>query len=152
MDRKLIFAFCLILVLGFAFGSFAKEVSLDEDVVSKADVCDKYIGLKSKLNLTDEQAQKIKNIKTNFGEKNASLIKERNRISKELREILKAEEPDFGAVEAKVKELQNVRTEIMLNKLRSAKEAQKVLTAEQKEKLKEIAKPRIKKMIKKRTR
>lgn len=143
MKKLLLLTVCVIMVLSCA--SFAQMMG-DDDMGNMVDHSGKYMGMKDKLGLTQEQAAKMKEIKDNLGQKNKPLIEQRNTLSKELKALLKQDDPDLAAVEAKIKELQNVRTQIMLNKISAAKASNKVLTKEQKDKIRHKAEAKKSKM------
>ena len=135
MKKTVILSICLLLIMGFA--AFAQD-DIEDAVAAGTDHCGKYIAMKDKLGLSDGQTAKLKEIRTNLGQKISALVKERNELRKEIRNLVKAEDPDLGAIEAKVKELEKVNTQILMARLSAAKDAGKVLTKEQKEKLKKV--------------
>ena len=135
MKKCLLLAICFASFLGMA--SFAQDVVKDS---ASAEVknANRYISLKDKLGLTDEQSAKLKAINMDLAQKNSVLINQVNAISKEIGDIMNADDPDLKQAETKVRDLEKIRTQIMLNRLSSMKEVGKVLTKEQKEKIKQL--------------
>ena len=134
MKRLIFLSFCLLLILGIA--SFAQDVERGAGI-SDINV-DNYIAQKEKLGLSKTQMEKLQEIKMNMGRKNAELVKQRTELNNELRDMMQEDEINFTKVEAKVAELEKARTQIMLNRLSSVKNAEGVLTKEQLEKMKKV--------------
>ena len=144
---KRVFILVLSLLLLTWAGALAAENNNDvEKTVESGTSVDNVTAEKSKLGLSEEQMKKLKDIKSEVGSENAKLIKERNKIRNEIRTMMKADDPDYNKIEAKVRELEKVRSRIMLNKLSGAKKVNKVLTKEQRSKLKQIRAERRKRM------
>lgn len=139
MKKLIILSICFLLLFGFA--AFAQEQAEGQDVeeaVATGTNIDNYVAEEGKLGLTQDQKTKLKEIKDKLGQENSKLIKERNQIMSEIKTMMKEDEPDFGKVESRVRDLEKVRSQIMLNKLSAAKKADNVLTKEQKEKMKQV--------------
>ena len=97
-----------------------------------------FLDLKEKLGLTDEQIDKLKAIKLEH-EKAAIKARAELKIKElELRELMQATEPDELAIKAKVKEIEDLRTRLMMNRINGRLEAQRVLTEKQLKQLKEL--------------
>lgn len=133
MRRIAVMAMCAVILLSLA--SFA-QTAADDKVGSALDHSGKYMSMKDRLGLTDDQVAKLKSIRVDLVQKNKPLIEQSSALAKELRTLLQSDDPDLGAVESKIKDLNNVRMQVILNRISAAKEANKVLTPEQKEKLK----------------
>ncbi len=135
MKKYLLLAVCFVLFLGMV--SFAQDVVKDS---ASAEVknANRAINLKDKLGLTDEQSAKLKAINTDLAQKNSVLVNQVNAISKEIGDIMNSDDPDLKQAETKVRDLEKIRTQIMLNRLSAMKEVGKVLTKEQKEKIKQM--------------
>ena len=97
-----------------------------------------FLNLREKLGLTDEQIDKLKTIKLEHA-KAAIKTRAELKIKKlELRELLQAKEPDELAIKAKVKEIEDLRTRLTMNRINGRLEAQKVLTEKQLKQLREL--------------
>jgi Spy/CpxP family protein refolding chaperone len=141
MKKYILFSICFVLFLGFA--SFAADVVKDS-AAAGAKNADKIMSAKDKLGLTDEQSAKLKAINADLKQKNTDLVKQTNVLSKGLSDIMNADDPDLKKAEVTVRELEKVRTQIMLNRLSAMKEVDKVLTKEQRAMMKQMrtAQPR----------
>jgi Spy/CpxP family protein refolding chaperone len=94
--------------------------------------------VKSALGLTDEQTAKLRQIMVD-GRKSA--IKTRADIQVqniELRELLRADQPNRDAVLRKVQEISQLRGEMMQQRVESLLSAKSVLTAEQQQKIRQF--------------
>ncbi|MFC1767795.1 Spy/CpxP family protein refolding chaperone [Candidatus Margulisiibacteriota bacterium] len=137
MKRIIILSLCLFLSLSIASFAADNDADVDETISSGTSV-DNVTAQGDMLKLTKEQREKLRNIKTDTANENAKLVRQRNEIRSEIRTMMDADEPDLGKVESKVKELENVRSKITLNKLSGAKKANGVLTKSQKSKMKAV--------------
>ena len=129
MKRTVVLSFCLLLLLGAA--SFAQGF-MEMSITAGINNADKYIAAKDKLGLSDGQVAKLKGIKDDLGQKNAALMKETNEMNKGIMDLMRADDPDLAQVEIKLNEYEKVQSDIMLNKFAAAKDANKILTKEQK--------------------
>jgi Spy/CpxP family protein refolding chaperone len=94
--------------------------------------------VKSALGLTDEQTAKLRQIMVD-GRKSA--IKTRADLevqNLELRELLRADQPNRDAVLRKVQEISQLRGEMMQQRVESLLSAKSVLTAEQQQKIRQF--------------
>jgi len=135
MKKYLLFVVFSVLFLGMA--SFAQDVVKDT-ASTEVKNAGRYMSLKDQLGLTDEQSAKLKAINADLAQKNSVLVNQVNAISKEIGDIMNADDPDLKQAETKVRDLEKIRTQIMLNRLSAMKDVGKVLTKEQKEKMKQM--------------
>ena len=87
------------------------------------------------LNLTKEQTDKIKKIRSSAKKQNIPLKSDIELKEMELRDLMDADSPDKTAVAAKVKEIDAQRTQIKINRMNARIDCHNVLTKEQKEKM-----------------
>ena len=91
--------------------------------------------VKTELGLSDEQSQRLRQIVVDTEK---SSIKTRADLAVrgiELRELLRADNPDRDAATKKVQEISNLRGELMKQRVEASLAARKVLTPEQQKKL-----------------
>lgn len=99
---------------------------------------DFYLSLVDELSLSEEQVKKLQSIKI---ECEKSKIMTRARIGVgglELQELLDQPVVDRGKVDAKIKEIGEIKTEGEINDIHAMIDAREVLTPEQKEKLRKL--------------
>ena len=135
MKRYMILSVCMLLVLGFA--SFAQDL-VDDSVAIATDNTSRIVAVKDQIGLTNDQVVKLNSIRDNLRKQNADLIKQRDDLTKSIRDMVRADNPDYDGVASKVRDLENVRPQIILNRLNAAKAASQVLTADQQTKLQQI--------------
>lgn len=135
MKRYMILSVCMLLVLGFA--SFAQDL-VDDSVAIATDNTSRIVAMKDQIGLTNDQVVKLNSIRDNLRKQNADLIKQRDDLTKSIRDMVRADNPDYDGVASKVRDLENVRPQIILNRLNAAKAASQVLTADQQTKLQQI--------------
>ncbi len=135
MKRYMVLSVCMLLLLGFA--SFAQDM-VDDSVAIATDNTARYVSVKDQLGLTNDQVVKLNSIRDNLKKQNADLIKQRDDLTKSIRDLVRADNPDYDQVASKVRDLENVRPQIILNRLSAAKDASNVLTADQKTKMQQI--------------
>jgi len=143
MKKVILISICLLFVMGsFAFA----QDDMDQMMMMGPMHSERFISMKAALGLSDEQVAKLKDIAQSNKEKNKALIASRVQLTKDIRDMMMPDNPDLAAVEAKVKELEGVRSQIMINRLTSAKSALNVLTKEQMDRLAKISESRPKMM------
>jgi Spy/CpxP family protein refolding chaperone len=135
MKKYILLSICFVLFLGIA--SFAQDVVKDS-ASAGAKNAEKIMSAKDTLGLTDEQSAKLKAINEDLRQKNTDLVKQMNAVSKDIETIMNADDPDLKQAEVKVRDLEKIRTQIMLNRLSAMKEVDKVLTKEQRAKIKQM--------------
>ena len=114
--------------------SIAQEIP-DRMIEMGTDNAGKYVADKDRLGLTAAQTASLKAIRADLAKTNAPLIKQRDDLSRSLNDLLLTEDVDLSAVSAKVSALEKLRTQITMNRITAAKQADKVLTKAQREKL-----------------
>lgn len=97
--------------------------------------CPDPIGMPEELNLTKEQVDKIKKLRSSSKKQNIPLKSDIELKDMELRDLMDAESPDKTAVAAKIKEIDALRTQIKINRMNARIDCRNVLTKEQKEKM-----------------
>ena len=90
------------------------------------------------LNLTKEQLDKIKKIRSSSQKSNIPLRSDIQLKQIELKDLMDADAPDKSAVAAKVKEIDALKTQIKLNRMNARIDCRNVLTKEQKEKMEQM--------------
>lgn len=90
------------------------------------------------INLSKEQIEKIKKIRSNAKKSNIPLNSDIQLKQMELKDLMDADSPDKAAVAAKVKEIDALKTQIKLNHMNARIDCRNVLTKEQKEKMEQL--------------
>jgi Spy/CpxP family protein refolding chaperone len=90
------------------------------------------------LNLTDPQAQQLREILVNAEKSSVETRAQLTVRGIELRELLRADNPDAAAVMKKVQEISDLRAEMMKQHIQAFLNAQKVLTPEQRKKIRQF--------------
>jgi Spy/CpxP family protein refolding chaperone len=90
------------------------------------------------LKLTKEQIDQIKTLHQGYVKKNIPLHSDLQLKHVELKELMDTDKPDKGKVEAKIKDIESVRTKIHVNRLNEKIDVQDILTKEQKEQLEKM--------------
>ncbi len=119
----------------------------------KKSLVDKYFILKKlqdKLQLTDSQLAGIKTIVFNTEEKMVAYKTENMKLKLELKKMLDVDTLDYAAVEQVVSKKFNNKAMMFMEHLKAKKAIEKILTAEQLYKIKEMKKAWMKKIHKKR--
>lgn len=99
---------------------------------------DFYLCLTDELSLSDEQVKKLKSIKLEC-EKNRIMIEARIKVAEmELQDLLNQPEVDITKIDAKIREIGEIKIEDSINDIHSLIDARNILTTEQKEKLKKL--------------
>jgi Spy/CpxP family protein refolding chaperone len=99
---------------------------------------DFYLILANELSFSEEQVKQLQSIRSEC-EKNGVMIKARIKVGElELQELLNQSELDTGKVDAKIKEIGEIKIENDINDIHAMIDAKSVLTPEQKEKLKNL--------------
>ena len=97
----------------------------------------------SELKLTAEQQKKIADIHYNYSKKIVDLRAEIQKKAIDLNKIIESEDFTRNQIEPLVKEIANLEAELRMNRIMELKEMRNVLTSEQREKLRELLKERI---------
>ena len=99
---------------------------------------DFFLILADELSFSEEQVKKLQSIKTGC-EKNRIMIRARIKVGElELQELVNQSEIDLDKVDAKIKEIGEMKIESDINDVHSIIGAKAILTQEQKEKLKNL--------------
>jgi Spy/CpxP family protein refolding chaperone len=125
------------------FASFAQDV--EPFINAGTGNMDRYVAEKKDIGLSNDQVVMLQSIRTSLMQKNADLIKQRTAMINEIKTLMSAEDVAYDIVGSKLSELDKVRSQIMLNRLAAAKEADSVLTADQKGKFKKLRAERMEK-------
>jgi Spy/CpxP family protein refolding chaperone len=135
MKKLIILSVSMFLVMGVA--SFAQDM-VDDSVAISTDNAIRYVAEKDRIGLTNDQVTQLNSIRDSLRTKNADLIKKRDELTRSIRDLVRADNPDYDQVSSKVRDLENVRPQIILNRLSAAKDANNVLTADQRSKLQQL--------------
>ncbi|MBL7996895.1 Spy/CpxP family protein refolding chaperone [bacterium] len=95
-------------------------------------------GMPDDLNLTKDQAAKMKQIRNAARKQNIPLKGDMQLKQMELQDLMAMDSPDKNAIAVKVKEIDAIRTQIKLNKMNARIDCRNVLTKEQKEKMEQM--------------
>jgi len=99
---------------------------------------DFYLFLSGELSLSEEQVKQLQGIRVEF-KKNEIMSRARIKVGEvELQELLNQPELDRGKVDAKIREIGEMKIECAINDVHAMLDAREVLTQEQKEKLKKL--------------
>lgn len=99
---------------------------------------DFYLSLTDELSLTEDQIKKLQDIRIKT-EKNRIMIRARIKVAEiELQELLSQTPIDIAKIDAKVREIGEIKIEDSINDVHALIEATEVLTHEQKERLKKL--------------
>jgi Spy/CpxP family protein refolding chaperone len=90
------------------------------------------------LNITKEQTDKIKKIRSAAKKLNIPLHSDIQLKQMELKDLMDADSPDKNAVTAKVKEIEALRTQIKINRMNARIDCRNVFTKEQREKMEQM--------------
>ena len=100
--------------------------------------------VQEEIGLTDDQIEKITNIITDHQLAMIDLRADLGKKRLELNELLAADKPDMGKIEKVVKEMGELRTQMMLARIRTQVAVNEVLSAEQREKHQQLKATRAK--------
>jgi Spy/CpxP family protein refolding chaperone len=90
------------------------------------------------LNLTDEQMDKLRDIRSNYRKEMITRKAKLSVAMLELWEIIDAKKLDMGKAEKKVKELEAMQSDLMIYRIRSLQDTRKFLTDEQYQMFREL--------------
>ncbi len=117
--------------MGFGMGPGGIMIGDDIDLPDPGNMPDD-------LNLTKDQMDKIKKIRSNAKKANIPLHSDVQLKHLELKDLMDSDSPDKAAVAGKIKEIDALRTQIKLNHMNARIDCRNVLTKEQKEKLEQL--------------
>ena len=95
-------------------------------------------GMFARLNLTDEQQDKIFAIQEQNHSKNFGTMSKMRAEGYKLQRMLNAENPDSKAIVEQQKKVDDLRREMLASRLESRKEIEKVLTPEQRKQFRQF--------------
>ncbi|OGS47071.1 MAG: hypothetical protein A2539_08220 [Elusimicrobia bacterium RIFOXYD2_FULL_34_15] len=102
----------------------------------------RYIRLKEKLNLTDEQVGKLEKIGLDYEKDNIRREADMQILRIELGEIIRKDKPDFSAAREKIKKISELQLESKLKMIDCMEDGYNVLTKEQQNKLLQLKEER----------
>jgi len=91
-----------------------------------------------KLQLSAGQVQTLEKLRNDFRRQSIRLDADLKVAEMDLAQLLDADSPDTGRVESKVREIEKLKGDLRLARLRAIEEGKKVLSTEQRVKLKEL--------------
>ncbi len=94
--------------------------------------------LKDKLGLSQEQVGKLESLRSTYQERAIKNIKELRNLEVELDKFLTQEPLDLSGIEAKVKRIEALRSEMRLSRIKTIEEGKATLTLDQRKKLQEL--------------
>lgn len=97
-----------------------------------------YLGFKEKIGLSEAQVKALQAIKAAYQKSRLKTNADLRVAELELNELLEKNDADLSQIEAKVKSIEELRAYQKFAKIKALKEAEKVLTQEQKTKLKSL--------------
>jgi Spy/CpxP family protein refolding chaperone len=99
--------------------------------------------LRERLGITDEQAAKIRSAQSQFAKQQIQRQAELRIKRMELAELLRADNPDRAAIEKKLRELNDLELQARMAGLDYGLAMRNLLTPEQREQLKQLARERM---------
>jgi Spy/CpxP family protein refolding chaperone len=148
MKKGMRFAIAASTLLLFAVGSFAQSIPMVKRARAFARPSPTRILLllkakKEELKITDSQLEKIQSLVFSFEEKKVKMRSENSIQRLKLRQLLQDKENlDYEKIEAILSKMSGTRQDMFVEGLKLRDEIQNVLTAEQREALKESIKKR----------
>lgn len=100
--------------------------------------------LMERLNLSDEQKNQIEKLRTDFQKQQIGQRAKVQTAAVELRQLLRAENPDKAAIEKKINEMAQLRAQLQISRVHQMLNVRKVLTPEQQKMVREAVKERVK--------
>ena len=91
-----------------------------------------------KLQLSASQVQTLEKLRNDFRRQSIRLDADLKVAEMDLAQLLDADSADMGKVESKVREIEKLKGDLRLARLRAIEEGKKVLSAEQRVRLKEL--------------
>lgn len=100
--------------------------------------------LMERLNLSDDQKNHIEKLRTDFQKQQIGQRAKVQTAAVELRQLLRAENPDKAAIEKKINEVSQLRAQLQTARVHHMLNVRKVLTPEQQKMVREAVKGRVK--------
>lgn len=119
-----------------------KGMMMHKGMMGKGKMCDMFM---DKLDLSEDQKEKIKDLKEELKKKNKDMNEKKRSIWKEIKEEMMKDDPDMRKIEKKLKEKSKLSVKIMLNKFKMKKEIHKVLTKDQRAEMKKMREEKMEK-------
>lgn len=94
---------------------------------------------RQELGLTAAQTQQLERIRTDFQRDAIKLDADQRVAQMDLAALLRADQVDMSKVESKVREIERVRADLRLGRIRAVEQGKALLTAEQRTKLQALA-------------
>lgn len=110
------------------------------------------MAMAEELELTEQQRDQLRQIRLSTQKEVIERRAKMRILRLELRELLRADQPDRKAIEEKTKQIGELRTQIDLARVNGRVSAKSVLTAEQKAKMKELRKRLVRRRLERRLR
>ena len=126
---NLIFLFVFL----FPLTSFPQQALQEKPQVARKTILD----FKEELKLNDDQVKSIKKIIDEFEKNNKPLLEKLIVLDKELKELFE-KEGKLSEIRKKIREIFNLRAEMVFNEIEAGRKIDEVLNKEQKQKWKEI--------------
>lgn len=98
--------------------------------------------LMERLNLSDDQKNQIEKLRTDFQKQQIAQRAKVQTAAVELRQLLRAENPDKAAIEKKIQEVAQLRAQLQTARVNHMLNVRKVLTPEQQKMVREAVKER----------
>lgn len=99
---------------------------------------DHILKFKEGMAITDEQADKLQAIKTEFQKQKIKMKADIQLTSVDLHEMLRNDQGDLGAVESTLKKLFEIRADLYMASVKAGRDAKAVLTDEQRSRMKAV--------------
>lgn len=99
---------------------------------------DHILKFKEGMAITDDQAEKLQTIKTDFEKIKIKMKADMQLTSLDLHELLRNDQGDLDDVESKLKSLYEIRAGLYLASVKAGREAKAVLTDEQRSRMKAV--------------
>ncbi|MDD5686677.1 MAG: Spy/CpxP family protein refolding chaperone [Elusimicrobia bacterium] len=109
----------------------------------------RYLSIKQKLNLTDEQVKALEKIVLDYTKETIKRNADIKLAGLDLREIVRQDKPDFSAARSKIKQVSSLQLDSKIAMIDAMEKGYNVLTKEQQEKLLQLKGERKEKMMKK---
>ena len=134
----LISIFCNILNISSVYGESQPKKEANPQAQPQAQR-KTVLDFKEELNLTREQEERIKRVIEGFQKKERELTEKMRVLDGEIRKLLE-ENGDIKEIEKRLKELFQLRAQVVIEEIKAGREIDKVLNAEQREKWRKIRK------------
>lgn len=99
--------------------------------------------LMERLKLSDDQKNQIEKLRTDFQKQQISQRAKVQTAAVELRQLLRAENPDKAAIEKKINEVSQLRAQLQTARVNHMLNVRKILTPEQQKMIREAVKERV---------